>query len=885
MRFNIKFKVERYTTVSMMLVLSVFVILWDSVYGECYLGSNLQAVRYNFVVGLLSPTSASSPLQEFVDSNIQSNDTDVINCFSPISIVNLNVRDNLTFPNNGWTNIKNGLDKALLLQAYDKHKSGVNVVIGPYYTNLAMILETLKIPYVVTQNKGFEYVDETLIEDDVNWKNLVEVIPPAKKINQAIVDLFIVWGNKSAVVILPDEPKINDVCQDLIHKMIDSKISPISYSLHMHGGQEDIQNQTIEVLRNAQLLQQEIMVICSPRDNKHQLIHAVLKAAKSFGNIIENERNIFIFHDESLYFEPFKEETIYSDELFQAKCKLLAFRYNEIRQRMKYMKNAYEATATDAARLVQKSQKIYIQKISGLNEDLQEFNTTRLVDALRESVVTDGETGSVSFSSEGRRTNYSFLLYNHGGTSLYRKIGVWQPLGDTADKRLVMIHTNDTQDKIVRGIFPDIVKVVVVEEEPFVMKKADGKLEGFTIDLLEKLSHELSFKYEIYNSPNNAYGSYSEGKGWNGMIEEVRLGKATFGMGAISITSEREEVVDFSLGVLSTGVNMLISKPAEHSSIFQFMRPFSLPLWMGIVGASIFVSVVYLMLDIGNPDKQFTVKEVLWFSVGTVLMRGTDFSPRPSSQRILTAGFTFFVLITVSTYTANMAAFLTKVNLDQPIESFKELADSSSIQVGTIKASATMRFLEKSNDSMYRTIWNRIQQSNGLVQNSSEGRARSEKGNFAFIYDFLINSYFENKYCTTKMSGQPVRLQEHGIVMKAGDPVKTTINIELLKLKENGFIANTKKRWWEDKRSCDSEDASRDVLQVEFDISHMAGVFIVLVFGLGFSVSFFLFKKFYLLTKQQNSKQSTEKLDKLDAADKNNEELKIMLGNDINYSV
>ena len=272
------------------------------------------------------------------------------------------------------------------------------------------------------------------------------------------------------------------------------------------------------------------------------------------------------------------------------------------------------------------------------------------------------------------------------------------------------------------------------------------------------------------------------------------LQNATLGMGAISITSEREEVVDFSLGVLSTGVNMLISKPAEHSSIFQFMRPFSLELWMGIVGASIFVCLVYLMLDLGNPDKQFTVKEVLWFSVGTLLMRGTDFSPRPSSQRILTAGFTFFVLITVSTYTANMAAFLTKVNLDQPIESLKELAERSSLQVGTINNSATMHFLQSSNESNYRTIWKRVLESNVLVQNSSQGRVRSSKGNFAFIYDFLINSYFEKKYCTTKMSGQPIRLQEHGIVMKAGDPAKTMINIALLKLKEKGFIRRMRKR-------------------------------------------------------------------------------------------
>lgn len=96
------------------------------------------------------------------------------------------------------------------LQANDKYASGVSVVIGPYYTNLAMILEQLKIPYVVTQNKGFDYVDETRIEDNVSWNNLVEVMPPMQDLNQAIVDLFLVWKNKTAVVVLPDDPKIND---------------------------------------------------------------------------------------------------------------------------------------------------------------------------------------------------------------------------------------------------------------------------------------------------------------------------------------------------------------------------------------------------------------------------------------------------------------------------------------------------------------------------------------------------------------------------------------------------------------------------------------------------------------------------------------------------
>jgi hypothetical protein len=44
----------------------------------------------------------------------------------------------------------------------------------------------------------------------VNWNNLVEVMPPMQDLNQAIVDLFLVWKNKTAVVVLPDDPKIND---------------------------------------------------------------------------------------------------------------------------------------------------------------------------------------------------------------------------------------------------------------------------------------------------------------------------------------------------------------------------------------------------------------------------------------------------------------------------------------------------------------------------------------------------------------------------------------------------------------------------------------------------------------------------------------------------
>lgn len=52
-----------------------------------------------------------------------------------------------------------------------------------------------------------------------------------------------------------------------------------------------------------------------------------------------------------------------------------------------------------------------------------------------------------------------------------------------------------------------------------------------------------------------------------------------------------------------------------------------------------------------------------------------------------------------------------------------------------------------------------------------------------------MKPYFKNSissHCQT---------QEHGIGMKAGAAFKSSINIELLKMKESGFIAKLKKKW------------------------------------------------------------------------------------------
>ncbi|KAH9381844.1 hypothetical protein HPB48_016359 [Haemaphysalis longicornis] len=62
-----------------------------------------------------------------------------------------------------------------------------------------------------------------------------------------------------------------------------------------------------------------------------------------------------------------------------------------------------------------------------------------------------------------------------------------------------------------------------------IAEEVDGKVKfsGFCVDLLDKLSEELSFKYELHLSPDGVYGIANITGHWTGMIGEVIAGVST----------------------------------------------------------------------------------------------------------------------------------------------------------------------------------------------------------------------------------------------------------------------------------------------------------------------------------------------------------------------
>ena len=78
---------------------------------------------------------------------------------------------------------------------------------------------------------------------------------------------------------------------------------------------------------------------------------------------------------------------------------------------------------------------------------------------------------------------------------------------------------------------------------------------------------------------------------------------------------------------------------------------------------------------------------------------GSDVAPRTTSTRIIASIWYLFTLILVSSYTANLAAFLTVERMDTPIENVDDLSQQTAIKYGTMIGGSTYDFFKVS-------LWN-----------------------------------------------------------------------------------------------------------------------------------------------------------------------------------
>ncbi|XP_051537364.1 glutamate receptor 4 isoform X3 [Myxocyprinus asiaticus] len=480
-------------------------------------------------------------------------------------------------------------------------------------------------------------------------------------------------------------------------------------------------------------------------------------------------------------------------------------------------------------------------------------------------VRLQGLTGNVQFDHYGRRVNYTmdvFELKSNGP----RRIGYW----NDADK-LVLTQDQALLPNETSGMENRTVIVTTIMEGPYVMLKKNWELydgneqyEGYCVDLAFEIAKHIGIKYKISIVPDGKYGARDpETKIWNGMVGELVYGKAEIAVAPLTITLVREEVIDFSKPFMSLGISIMIKKPQKSKpGVFSFLDPLAYEIWMCIVFAYIGVSVVLFLvsrfspyewhteepeegtegLPSDQPPNEFGIFNSLWFSLGAFMQQGCDISPRSLSGRIVGGVWWFFTLIIISSYTANLAAFLTVERMVSPIESAEDLAKQTDIAYGTLDSGSTKEFFRRSKIAVYEKMWSYMKSAEPTVftKTTAEGvaRVRKSKGKYAFLLESTMNEYTEQrKPCDTMKVGGNLDSKGYGVATPKGSQLRTPVNLAVLKLSESGILDKLKNKWWYDKGECGPKDSgSKDKSSQALSLSNVAGVFYILVGGLGLAM-------------------------------------------------
>lgn len=314
---------------------------------------------------------------------------------------------------------------------------------------------------------------------------------------------------------------------------------------------------------------------------------------------------------------------------------------------------------------------------------------------------------------------------------------------------------------------------------PFAMLDADQQWHGLSITLWETLAARLNIQFRFQQA------TLTE------MIEGVADGRFDASISAITITHERELLVDFSHPFYTTGYGIVV--PHMESSWWSMLNRLVSVAFLQAIGLLIlllaFVGFCFWLAERRQNPKEFRsgihgVGDGFWLSAVTMTTTGYgDMAPRSWTGRLIGLVWMFSALIITSTFTGMIASSLTTDRLERLIEGPDDL---SGLTTGSINNSASDTWL-----TIHGVDFVPFQSVQAGIEGVAAGDIRS------FVYDRPLLRYLvEKSYSdTTELVPGTFGRQDYGIVFPQGSKWREPLNRELLTYLETNEWIVLQRRW------------------------------------------------------------------------------------------
>jgi polar amino acid transport system substrate-binding protein len=208
--------------------------------------------------------------------------------------------------------------------------------------------------------------------------------------------------------------------------------------------------------------------------------------------------------------------------------------------------------------------------------------------------------------------------------------------------------------------------VGLTQSPPFCIHGEDGSWSGISVELWEWIAADLGVETEFRESTVT------------GLFDELAPGgPLDVSIGALTITAEREDRLDFSESFYLSGLGLAVKTAPGTGGILAWLgRVLVWNFWKIVVALLASLALVAMLIwalerksnpkEFGGDGKVYRgIGSALWWSAVTMTTVGYgDLAPRSPVGRLVAIAWMFISLFLVSWFTASMASILTTERMD-----------------------------------------------------------------------------------------------------------------------------------------------------------------------------------------------------------------------------
>ena len=333
-----------------------------------------------------------------------------------------------------------------------------------------------------------------------------------------------------------------------------------------------------------------------------------------------------------------------------------------------------------------------------------------------------------------------------------------------------------------RPVAGPVLRVATGPVAPFVLKDSDGTLTGFSIDFWREIARRLKVE-----------SSWVEMGTSRDQLQAIVRGDADVAISAITMTPEREAEVDFSTSYFDSGLQIMV-RARSGAAVWGTLKNLvsSSIRDVGIAAVAILfvlANILWLIERRRNPlfQKGYLrgILEGIW-AVVLIIATG-EYGDRETpdvARRLAVTAMWLLGVVLIAQFTATMTSSLTVQQLQSSIRGPDDLAGK---RVGTVPGSVAADYLRQRGIRISEVT--SADQGFDLLMHDEVD---------AIVFDAPTLQYWASKRGGGRVQvvGPVFRLEQYGIAVPQGSPLRKRINEALLALYAEGKYEELRSRWF-----------------------------------------------------------------------------------------